>query len=87
MWNYGISLVCLRICFFDYFDFVEVEEPNPEGGVAIRRKGWLAVCFKIKIKKQGSKEDLSLPGRKGREKAVMHREEIILGGFREVEYP
>ena len=31
---------------------MEVEEPNPEGGVAIRRKGWLAVSFKIKIEKE-----------------------------------
>ena len=47
--DYGISLVCLRICF-DYFDYVEVEEPNPGGGIlAIRRKGWLAVSFIIKI--------------------------------------
>ena len=33
----------------DYFDYVEVEEPNPGGGVTIRRKGWLAVSFIIKI--------------------------------------
>ena len=31
---------------------VEVEEPNPGGGVTIRRKGWLAVSFKIKIEKE-----------------------------------
>ena len=36
----------------DYFDYVEVEEPNPGGGLTIRRKGWLAVSIKIKTEKE-----------------------------------
>ena len=50
------------------------------------RVGWRSAS-KSKSKWNRSKEDLSLPGRKGREKAVMHREKIILGGFREGGYP
>ena len=50
------------------------------------RVGWRSAS-KSKSKRNRSKEDLSLPGRKGREKAVMRREEIILGGFREGGYP
>ena len=46
------------------------------------RVGWRSAS-KSKSKRNRSRGDLSLPRRKGREKAVMRREEIILGGFRE----